>query len=458
MELFLGRVAMAFMVCCVSGFQFSCGSSGGSSDSSGSPATVVASAVGGWVEKDGAGIRSRYTAAQIQSFVPPQRGPFTFPAPYNTQATRITHASDCGGDDCVWYVGYSYWRNTNAHAGSNEMLIFLGLATERGGSGATLFRYDKTTDVVTKVGPLFPPGSKFNQYPAAGWYFSGTRPTTLYLNDGPRMLRYDIATQQFETVYDITAQFGTNRNVWQMHSSNDDQVHSATLQVTDTGEFLGCLVYLEASRQFRYYPRIGLFDECNLDKSGRWTISIENIGVANDKANRIFDNQTGQETRLNGPNGTLGHLGTGYGYAVGADNYNALPNATIRLDLDPVSQGPVVQYNANWNIAAVQHPSHENAKPNVPFSQQYACGSDASTNYSVQNEITCFRLDGSQDVLLVAPVMTDPNASGGCCDSYAKQPKGNLDITGQYFIWTTNLGGSRMDAFVVKVPAQLLIN
>ena len=55
--------------------------------------------------------------------------------------------------------------------------------------------------------------------------------------------------------------------------------------------------------------------------------------------------------------------------------------------------------------------------------------------------------------------MTDVNATGGIgSDSmYAKQPKGNLDITGTYFIWTTNLCGNRMDAFLVKVPAQLLV-
>ncbi len=414
---------------------------------------------GGWVEKDGAGMRSRYGAAQIQSFVPAQRGTFTFPAPYNTKAVRITDASDCGGADCVWYVGYSYWRNTNAHQDSNEMLIFLGLASNRGGAGPTLFKLDKTTDTVTKVGPLFPTGSKFLNYTGEGWYFSASRQNVLYLYDGPKMLRYDVVTNQFETVFDITAQFGGDRNIWQMHSSNDDLVHSATLQVTSTGEYLGCLVYSEITAQFRYYPKVGIFDECNLDKSGRWTISLEDLGVANDIGMRIFDNQTGQETRISGPNGTLGHMDTGYGYAVGADNYNPLPNASILWSFNPsIVQGPVVQYNVNWNVAAVNHISHTNSKPNVPSSQQWACGSDASTNYAVQNEITCFRIDNSDDQLVVAPVMTDPNASGGCCDFYAKQPKGNLDITGRYFIWTTNLGGNRMDAFLVKIPSQLLVS
>lgn len=422
-------------------------------------ATVIAqTAPGGWVERNGSSIRSRYSSSQIQSFVPSTRGPFTFPAPYSTRGVRITDASDCGGADCVWYVGYSYWRNTNAHQGSNEMLLFLGLNNGRGGTGPTLFKYNKTTDAITKVGPMFPSGNKFQNYTGEGWYFSASLPTKVYIYDGPRMLRYDVISKQFETVYDITSQFGSNRNIHQMHSSNDDQVHSATLQVTNTGEYLGCIVFFESTKQFRFYPKIGVFDECNLDKTGRWTISLEDTGVSGDIANRIFDNSTGRETRINGPTGTLGHMDMGYGYAIGADNMNNLPNATIRIDFQPaIAQGPVVHYNINWNVVAVQHLSHANAKLNVPLSQQYACGSDSSTNYAVQNEVTCFRVDGTAEQLIVAPVMTDPNASGGCCDAYARQPKGNLDITGQYFIWTTNLGGNRMDAFLVKVPSQLLV-
>src|SRR6185369_1204783 len=70
-------------------------------------------------------------------------------------------------------------------------------------------------------------------------------------------------------------------------------------------------------------------------------------------------------------------------------------------------------------------------------------------------EILCFPLDGSLRVLVVAPVMTDLDARGGGND-YAKLPKGNLDVTGRYFIWTSNVGGDRLDAFIVKVPGERL--
>src|SRR5215813_7859078 len=78
------------------------------------------------------------------------------------------------------------------------------------------------------------------------------------------------------------------------------------------------------------------------------------------------------------------------------------------------------------------------------------------------DEIVCFPLDanrnadGSLDVLVVGQVMTDLDAPGGGGGDYEKMPKGNLDVTGRYFIWTTNLGGDRLDAFIVKIPAERL--
>lgn len=414
---------------------------------------------GGWVEKQGTSTRARWSSSQIQSFIPPTRGSFTFPAPYNTKAVRITDASDCGGADCVAWSSYSYWRNSNAHQGSNTMWIFVGLKTSMGGAGPTLFQYDKTTDAITKVGPLFPSGSKFLSNTGEGWYFSASLPNKLYISDGTQALRYDVVSKQFETVYDISSQFGTNRYVWQMHSSNDDLVHSATLADTATGTGLGCLVYNESTRQFSYFASTGGFNECAIDKSGRYLLIMEGGDGMNTLNNVYVDLQTGTQTTVYNSNHALGHYDLGYGYAVGADGYNSLPNASITYSFAPtfVSMGPAVFYNINWTVSAIAHVSHSNARSGVPMNQQFACGSFADRT-SIQNEVTCFRLDTSNAQLIVAPVMTNLDAAGGCCaGDYGKEPKGNLDITGQYFIWTSNVGSNRLDAFLVKVPSQLLV-
>ena len=410
---------------------------------------------GGFLERDDAAPRSRWTNSQVQSIIPAERTKFTYPAPYNTEAFRLTIPNDCGNRDCVHYVGYSYWRNINNHVNSHQMLIFVTLKNWLGGQGPTLFSFDKTTEQITKVGPLFSNGSPFASQTGEGWYFSGTKPTVLYLMDGPKLVRYDVVAKTFQPVFDVSTQFGQNRKIWQPHSSDDDLVHSATLQDTSTGAYLGCVVYLESTHQFRWYPRLGTFDECQVDKSGRWTVSLEDIGVSNDLANRIFDNVTGQETVLSGPYSTLGHMDMGFGYMVGADNYNALPNATILWNLEPsINLGPVVHYNPNWTINHANQPTHTNARRGVAAADQFACGSCADRS-STQNEIVCFRLNGSNTRLVVAPVMTDLNASGGG-DDYGKTPKGNLDVTGKYFLWTSNVGSNRLDAFLVKVPNEVL--
>jgi len=179
--------------------------------------------------------------------------------------------------------------------------------------------------------------------------------------------------------------------------------------------------------------------------------------------------RSGNITTIEDVQGGLGHLDMGFGYAVGADNYNPWPNATILLKF-PVTNtqrpvGPVVHYNKRWDIAAANHVAHGNAIPGLPPESQYACGSHASRVVDMADEIVCFSLnpdrspDQSLDVLVVTQVMTDLDASGGGDldgDDYEQRPKGNLDVTGRYFVWTTNMGGGRLDAFLVKVPAERL--
>lgn len=439
----------------------SCGSGDGSGDSQ----PIAAAMPGGFIEKAGTAIRPRLSTADLQDFVPKNRGKFTFPSPYLTEALRITTAEDCDGSDCVRPVGYSYWRNMNNHVNSNEILIVLGLNQSHGGTGPTLFSYDKITEEVNNRGPLFPSGHRLSSRSTSGWYFSATRPTTLYVNDGSTMLRYDVLTHDSEVVFDVSARFGGDREVWQMSSSNDDLVHAATLRVKGTTTtFLGCTVYRERTGELLYYPKAGDFDECQIDKSGQFLIIFEQLDGKNGMDNRIIDLASGDEERvLNVPGaGSLGHHDSGFGYVVGHDHYNQLPNATLTWNLSPFTRGPVDHIDYNWELVQAQHISHTNAQPGVPREQQYACGSNADRRKYAQNEILCFRLDGSLTQLVVAPVMTDLDARGGDANAtgaggdYDKSPKGNLDVTGRYFIWTTNLGGNRLDAFIVKVPGQLL--
>jgi hypothetical protein len=399
--------------------------------------------------------RKRLTRAQITALLPP-RGKFRFPAPYGTDAVRVTSASDCGGKDCVNYVGYSYWRNMNNHVGSDTMLVFLTLRTDRRGTGPTLFRYDKVTDQVTNAGPLFDTASPFRYATGEGWYFSATLATKLYISDATKLYRYDVVTKALDTVFDVrspeaVAVVGAQRQIWQMHSSNDDRVHSATVRSANN-QPLGTLVFREDIRQYLYYPTPGGYDEAQIDKGGRWLV------IKEQENNRIVDIETGEVTMLLDQDGAGGHSDMGYGYVVAADNWNALPSAQRRWIFgESPLEGLLVSHGTNWAADAPAHVSHANARPDLPPEQQYVVGSGVSASAKVAraNEIIAFRLDGSLEVLVIAPVMTKLGARGGG-DTYAKYPKGNVDVTGKYFIWTDNMAGARLDAFIVKIPSHLL--
>jgi hypothetical protein len=419
-------------------------------------------APGGFVESaTGVGLRPALSAAEIGTFLP-SRGRFTFPSPYRTTGVRLSNASDCGGADCVLPVGYSYWSNINSHAGSDTMLIFLGLQRQKGGGGPTLFSYNKRTGATANLGPLFAPDQPLSWSTGEGWYFSATRPNALYVLDAARLQRYDVVTRTFETVFDAAGPFGADKYLWQAHSSADDRVHSATLRQSSTYEMLGCVVYDEAARKASWFPRKGDFDECQIDRSGRWLVIKENVDGANGEDNVVVDLQTGREQLLTDPNGASGHSDMGFGYLIAEDNFNRLPGAVRRWNLaqdmrggQPAAltgQGDLVYQLASWE-SGVGHIAFGNARAGQPIDQQTACASNASrTALPRVNEIVCFRLDGSLDTLVVAPNLTDLNAAGGGADDYSKLPKGNIDVTGEYFIWTANAGTGRLDAFLVWIP------
>jgi hypothetical protein len=140
-----------------------------------SPLYAQSGAPGGFLaEATDSGLRSPLSSGQVQIFLP-DRGRFTFPAPYNTTGIRLTNAADCGGADCVHYVGYSYWRNINNHVGSDTMLVVVSLR-DRG--GPTLFTYNKNTGETRNNGPLFDGNHAFSSANGEGWYFSASRPNS----------------------------------------------------------------------------------------------------------------------------------------------------------------------------------------------------------------------------------------------------------------------------------------
>jgi hypothetical protein len=410
---------------------------------------------GGFVEDTiSTAVRPLLSASQIAAFVP-TRGRFTFPAPYLTEGVRLTNASDCNGTDCVLSVGYAYWRNINNHAGNPTLLAFLTLD---GQGGPTLFSYDKASGVVKNLGAIFASTHRLAGATGEGWYFSASQPNALYVFDRAQLIRVDVITRAQTVVFDAAVSFGANRLIWQAHSSHDDTVHSFTLRDGSTYEDLGCGVYSEVSKTVRFFPAVGDYDECQIDKGGRFLVVKDNVDGVNGEDNVVYDlSMPGAKQTILDPDGAGGHSDAGFGYEVAEDNWHAKPGA-VRVWTFGGGEAPtgrLVYHATSWNLRD-SHIAHANAKAGVPLGQQYACSSNANAvNVPRSNEIVCYRLDGSLKALVVAPVMTDLAAAGGAT-YYDKLPKGNIDVTGEWFIWTSNLGGARLDAFLVRIPVATL--
>ena len=178
----------------------------------------------------------------------PDRGPFVFPAPYNTVGIRVTNEFDTGGGDALWYTAYSYWQAINAHVGRPELLVLLGVDRNRGGAGPSLWSINKATDQVDPLGAIFDLDDPLSWQTAEGWYFSAVDPMILYANDGARLFRIDLAPRlaggvaSVSTIVDVREMFTPARTAWQWHSSHDGTVHSATVKDAQTYEALGGLV------------------------------------------------------------------------------------------------------------------------------------------------------------------------------------------------------------------------
>ena len=377
-------------------------------------------------------VRGVYSASEIASFVPARSGPFTFPAPYGTQAVRLTDDRD----GLIEPSGYGYWRKINAHEHESSISVVVG----RGEAPALLVRVEKATLAVSSeiVPDLRGTGEQ--------WYFSASDPDVLFVCDGSRALRrVDVLNGLSSDVFSVQ----DDCYVWQCHSSADERRHSATLRDRSTDRALASIVYDERTKTLRKFDAKASLDECQIDASGRWLLIKEGDD------NRIvdIDASTPSETFVSNEHGAVGHSDNGFGYAIGEDDFHARPGAFVMLDFAQRSASPLIYHTTNWQAMA-RHVSHTNApRPRVLLSS--AC----RVNVPRANELVVAPLDGSLTCTVVAPNLVDLDASGGdgpattrADRDYRKLPKANLDPYGEWACWTANCGTDRLDAFLVRIP------
>ena len=341
--------------------------------------------------------------------LPSGRGAFRLPG-YPARIARITEA----GDGMVRPVGMAYWPNINNHAGSDELLVLAAI-----NDTLTIFAVHKGTFHVAlrSVLPYAHTGE--------GCYWSFRDPNLLYIPmlDGSRLVSYNISSGSERT---IVAPPGGLR---QPHSSYDGRVHS----FTSNG---GAAVSIDGTIR-TFAPEQG-YDECQVDKIGRWLNSKEGSD------NRIIDLQSGQQWWIRDREGALGHSDMGFGYMVGEEDQSD-PGGCFRVWVfgeGGPQAGPLV-YCTGWQPMS-RYASHCNARPGDWSTQRMLFSSE---------EIGLVTKYGDE-VVTVCPSLTDSGAPGGWTPdggNYWKKARANICPNGRYAAWSGNHGSDRIDVFVADL-------
>src|SRR5262249_10344287 len=149
-----------------------------------------------------------------------------------------------------------------------------------------------------------------------------------------RLYRHDVLAHTQTTVFDLAtssaiAVFGAGHTLGHISTDNGDGVHAFVVLNGATTLAQGCGIYREATETFTSFPSTSAFDDCTIDKSGRYLILSEGDQT------RVIDLQTTSEMSLvGGPGGSIGPGDTGFGYTVNEDTRGSASAAMTRWFLD----------------------------------------------------------------------------------------------------------------------------
>ena len=302
-------------------------------------------------------------------------------------------------------IGMSYWRNINNHEGREALKLLLSIDDE-----LIVFNINKSTlEVLSKT--------KLNiTHTGEGCYFSATRHDILYVPTDKSLIAVNIFTGDHAVVW--LADNGTN--LWQCHSSYNENIHSATIK----DENYNIIKWgLSIDGQIKYYSLKGNPDECQIDKSGQYLV------IKEDNYNRIIHISPGVEQFISNEEGALGHSDCGFGVILGENDFSPLPGACDLIDLNTLKHS-LIYSTGIWNMGYV---SFTNARPGVD--NQHCL-------ITTPNELIKVNLDGT-GTEGICPHLTESQ-------DYEMRPKANLCPLGEFAAYTSFIGGT-LNAYVVKV-------
>ena len=332
----------------------------------------------------------------------PPIGP-SAPVPTPGAAMRVFQVTDASDGELTPRM-YSYWSNAWI-ASDGSIYVFVGHADGH----PRFFRVPHGGAVERLGSPLSYTGT------AEGWYWDAAG--WIYLLDGSRLRHVDPFGSRDDVVFDIGDTHPGCR-LWQAHSSDDGQTHSATVQrITDNGPYQNAGTVVVSHGQQEYFPAQGTLDESQITADGSYLI------IKEDDDNRVITMGT-RDTRLfRNADGALGHSDCGRSLIVGEDDQHG---ECVLYDLhEPLVPERRRTLFKTWAMG------HISVKGN-------RCLLSDATHLSL------VALDGSGVTPLIAHGMVGSD--------YDHQVQGNLDPTGRVACYMTNHGGERFDVFLLVLP------
>jgi hypothetical protein len=358
--------------------------------------------------------RWSYEAGQPQAPAPPPSAadtpappipsitsdPVATPSANPGRPIRVTSAAD---GELVPRM-YSYWPN--AWVDGNTATVFVGHADGR----PRFFKVDLGGGGVERLGPRVPYTGT-----SEGWYWNSGG--WVHLCEGPRLRRVHPFSGQDDVLFDISDML-PNCVLWQAHSSDDGEVHSATVQqVSSSGAWpkIGTVVCRNGRTQ--YFAARGSLDESQVTADGSFLV------IKEDDDNRIINLATGEERMLRDGDGAVGHSDCGAGIVVGEANLPE-PGACVLWDLrQPLTLDRRRTLFNTWNMGY------------VALRGERCVHSDA-THLSLVDLNTGRRT---------------PVVAHGCNGTdYDSRVKANLDPSGRVACYMTNSDG-RFDVWVLPL-------
>ncbi|HEY3663818.1 MAG TPA: hypothetical protein VGL24_11750, partial [Chthoniobacterales bacterium] len=166
-----------------------------------------------------AGVKRDYGTYPVPPPPPlPAAGGTVIDPTFGTTVMRLTDSQD--GPDCI--NSYSYWPTFNLN--STRLLVYSGTAS-------LLYRFDPAAfKIIDKAtwNTIIPGGGSV-RWDDAIW--SGLDPDLIYCHDniGMKIWLYNVATQSYTQLADLTAQYRPGDYLWQMSkASRNDNIFAFT--------------------------------------------------------------------------------------------------------------------------------------------------------------------------------------------------------------------------------------